>query len=75
MENPNEVISRAPLPTEKTLRQRKNILIQLRRFLAINIKVQAQCTGCTSINYPGSDITVSTSNQTICNPKIERKYP
>ncbi len=39
MENPNEVISRAPLPTEKTLRQRKNILIQLRRFLAINIKM------------------------------------
>jgi hypothetical protein len=39
MENPNEAIANAPLPTEKTLRFRKNILIQLWRFTAINIKM------------------------------------
>ena len=39
MENPGEAIARAPLPTEKTLKQRKNVLIQLTRFAAINIKM------------------------------------
>ena len=37
MENPNESIARAPLPTEKTLKQRSNLLIQLTRFCAINV--------------------------------------
>ena len=39
MENPNESIARAPLPTEKTLKQRSNLLIQLTRFCAINVKM------------------------------------
>jgi len=39
MENPGEAIARAPLPTEKTLKQRKNFLIQLTRFAVINIKM------------------------------------
>jgi hypothetical protein len=39
MDNPNEVIARAPMPTEKTLKFRKNVFIQLWRFAAINIKM------------------------------------
>jgi hypothetical protein len=39
MENPNESIARAPLPTEKTLKQRKNLPIQFMRFCAINLKM------------------------------------
>jgi len=39
MENPNESIARAPLPTEKTLAQRQNLFIQLTRFCAINLKM------------------------------------
>ncbi len=39
MENPNESIARAPLPTEKTLRQRKNLVIQFFRFCSINLKM------------------------------------
>ena len=39
MENPNESIARAPLPTPKTLKQRSNILIQFTRFIAINLKM------------------------------------
>lgn len=39
MENPQEAIQRAPLPTEKTLKQRKNVFLQLFRFAAINIKM------------------------------------
>lgn len=39
MENPNESIARAPLPTEKTLKQRKNLVLQLFRFIAINLKM------------------------------------
>ena len=39
MENPNESIARAPLPTGQTLKQRKNLLIQLMRFCAINMKM------------------------------------
>lgn len=29
----------APLPTEKTLRQRKSVIFQLMRFAAINLKM------------------------------------
>ncbi len=32
-------IASAPLPTPKTLRARKNLLIQLGRFMAINTKM------------------------------------
>ena len=39
MENPNESIAHAPLPTEKTLRQRKNVFLQFIRFAAINLKM------------------------------------
>jgi len=39
MENEDDVISKAPLPTEKTLRARKNLLIQFWRFVAINIRM------------------------------------
>lgn len=39
VENPNEAIARAPLPTEKTLKQRKNVVIQFFRFCAINFKM------------------------------------
>ena len=39
MENANESIANAPLPTEKTLRFRRNVLIQLWRFAAINLKM------------------------------------
>ncbi len=39
MENPNEAIAHAPLPTAKTLKFRKNILIQIWRFTALNIKM------------------------------------
>lgn len=39
MENPNDSIAQAPLPTQKTLRFRRNLLIQLWRFAAINIKM------------------------------------
>lgn len=39
MEDANESIARAPLPTEKTLRQRKNLFTQAMRFAAINLKM------------------------------------
>jgi hypothetical protein len=39
MENANESIANAPLPTEKTLRFRRNVLIQLWRFAVINLKM------------------------------------
>lgn len=39
MENEDDVISKAPLPTEKTLRARKNLLIQFWRFIAINFRM------------------------------------
>ena len=39
MNEPMEDISRAPLPTEKTLKQRRNILFQILRFAAINLKM------------------------------------
>jgi hypothetical protein len=41
MENPNDSIWHAPLPTEKTLRFRKNLLIQFWRFIIINLKMLA----------------------------------
>lgn len=39
MANEDEGISGAPLPTEKTLRARQNLLIQLWRFAAINFRM------------------------------------
>jgi len=39
MENADDVIAKALLPTPKTLRARKNLLIQLWRFVAINIRM------------------------------------
>ena len=39
MENSNESIARAPLPTEKTMRMRKSLPIQVVRFIAINLKM------------------------------------
>jgi len=39
MENTNDSISHAPLPTARTLKLRKNILLQLWRFAAINLKM------------------------------------
>lgn len=39
MENPNEAIAQAPLPTAKTLRFRKSVPIQFWRFMAINFKM------------------------------------
>lgn len=32
-------LNAAPLPTAKTLRQRKNLVIQAYRFIAINLKM------------------------------------
>ena len=39
MDNANESIAHAPLPTSKTLRARKNLIIQFWRFVAINLKM------------------------------------
>jgi hypothetical protein len=39
LNDPMEDINRAPLPTEATLRQRKNLFLQLFRFAALNIKM------------------------------------
>ncbi len=39
MENADEVIARALLPTPETLRGRKNLLLQSWRFIAINIRM------------------------------------
>lgn len=39
MDNANESISHAPMPTEKTLRSRKSLVFQLWRFAAINIRM------------------------------------
>jgi hypothetical protein len=39
MDNETESIKHAPLPTEKTLRFRKNLFLQLWRFAAINLKM------------------------------------
>ena len=39
MENADDVIAKAPLPTAKTLKARKNLPIQLWRFIAINIRM------------------------------------
>lgn len=39
MEDFNESIARAPLPTAKTLKQRKSLPIQVMRFIAINMKM------------------------------------
>lgn len=39
MDNETESINEAPLPTEKTLRFRRNLFLQLWRFTAINLKM------------------------------------
>jgi hypothetical protein len=39
MDDTEANVARAPLPTAKTLRARKNLLIQFGRFLAINTKM------------------------------------
>jgi len=39
MDKASESIAHAPLPTSKTLRARKNLLIQFWRFVAINLKM------------------------------------
>ena len=39
MDSTDSDIASAPLPTEKTLRARKNLLVQSGRFLAINAKM------------------------------------
>ncbi len=39
MADEENAISGAPLPTEKTLRSRRNLVIQLWRFVAINFRM------------------------------------
>jgi hypothetical protein len=39
MDHTDSDIASAPLPTEKTLRARKNLLVQVGRFVAINAKM------------------------------------
>jgi hypothetical protein len=39
MDDTEANIARAPLPTDKTLRARKNLFIQFGRFVAINTKM------------------------------------
>ncbi len=39
MDDTDANIARAPLPTSKTLRARKSLLVQFGRFLAINLKM------------------------------------
>jgi len=39
MDNAESSISKAPLPTENTLRARKNVLLQGWRFIALNIRM------------------------------------
>jgi len=39
VENADEVIAQAPLPTGKTLRARKNVFLQCFRFISINVKM------------------------------------
>ncbi|WP_407343326.1 hypothetical protein [Pengzhenrongella phosphoraccumulans] len=39
MDSIDERIAAAPLPTERTLRQRKSVLAQLWRFALINVRM------------------------------------
>ena len=39
MDSTDSDIASAPLPTDKTLRARKNLLVQFGRFLAINARM------------------------------------
>jgi hypothetical protein len=39
MNSADESINKAPLTTEKTLKARKNLIFQLFRFVAINIRM------------------------------------
>ncbi len=44
MDNANASIAAAPLPTGQTLRRRKNLLFQLWRFAAINVRMLTMIT-------------------------------
>lgn len=39
MDNVNEQIAQAPLPTDRTLRRRNSLVIQTVRFLALNGRI------------------------------------
>jgi hypothetical protein len=39
MTNGDDAIAGAPLPTEKTLKARRNLLVQIWRFIAINFRM------------------------------------
>lgn len=39
MDNVNEQIAMAPLPTARTLRRRNNVVVQAVRFVAINGRI------------------------------------
>jgi hypothetical protein len=39
MDNTQAEIERAPLPTARTLRARQSLLVQIGRFVAINLKM------------------------------------
>ncbi|MCU0301169.1 MAG: hypothetical protein MUF35_06135 [Candidatus Nanopelagicales bacterium] len=41
MENAVDSIAQAPLPTEKTVRSRTNLVVQAWRFAAINLRMIA----------------------------------
>lgn len=44
MDNANASIAAAPLPTGQTLKYRKNLLVQLWRFVAINVRMLTMIT-------------------------------
>jgi hypothetical protein len=44
VDNAHASIAAAPLPTGQTLRHRKNVLIQLWRFAAINVRMLTMIT-------------------------------
>jgi hypothetical protein len=39
MDDTDASIASAPLPTDKTLKARQSLLVQFRRFVAINLKM------------------------------------
>ena len=44
MDDADRSIAEAPLPTQKTLRQRKNVPFQVLRFIAFNIRMLKMVT-------------------------------
>lgn len=44
MDNAEQSIQNAPLPTPKTLRQRKSLVVQFFRFLSLNRRMVAMIT-------------------------------